>query len=203
VGALTANNTTLIALNQRLEAPDIACVTHDNVAGATMATQYLLRRGYGPVVYLGRVNSAVGRERYLGYQATLAEAGIAESPDFVWQTDQRYRYEAVYEAMTSALDRGLGMRSVFAGSDELALGAMAAALDRGLKVPQNIALVGAGGIAWGAHLRPSLTTIASDWPAMAKAVREIFVSSGEGKKIPRRTIIEARLVERRSSAAPP
>lgn len=200
---LTANNTRVIALNQRLEAPDIACVTHDNVAGAMMATQYLLRRGYAPVVYLGRVNSAVGRERYLGYQAGLAAAGIDVNPDLVWQTDQRYRYEAGYEAMSRALDRGLGMRSVFAGSDELALGAMAATLDRGLKVPQDIALVGVGGIPWGAHVRPSLTTIAGDWPAMAKAVREIFVAAGEGKRIPRRTIIEAKLVERQSSSAAP
>lgn len=197
---LARNNTRVIALNQRLEAPDIACITHDNAAGAAMAVQYLVRRDYAPVVYLGRVNSAIGRERYSGYQAALAEAGLAVDPALVWETEQRYRYEAGYEAMSAALDRGLRMRSVFAASDELALGAMAAALDRGLKVPQDIAFVGVGGIAWGAHVRPSLTTVAGDWPSMAKAVRDIFVSAGEGKRIPRRTIIEARLVERQSSA---
>jgi len=192
----------VIGLHQRLDGLGVPSVAHDDGAGTFRAIQHLIRSGRTPVAYLGRIKySATGRERFRGYQAALAEAGIAEDPALVWESQQRYRYEAGYEEMSRALDRGIAVRAVFGASDELALGAMAAALDRGLRVPEDIAFVGFGGIGWGQHVRPSLTTIAGDWPEFGKRVSEIFLALDEGKPVPRRSVIETRFIERQSTGS--
>mgnify|MGYP003346646781 CR=1 FL=1 len=194
----------VLALNQRLDGLGVPSVAHDDQEGTARAVRQLIRSGRAPVAYLGRIkHSATGRERFRGYQTALAEAGIAESPDLVWESGQRYRYEAGYEEMSRALDRGIKVRGVFGASDELALGAMAAALDRGLRVPGDIAFVGFGGIGWGAHVRPSLTTIAGDWAAFGRRVSDIFLALDEGRPVPRRTVIETTLVERQSTGPGP
>jgi len=117
----------------------------------------------------------------------------------VWETQVRYRYEAGYAEMARAIDEGIAVRAVFGASDELALGAMAAALDRGRRVPEDVALVGFGGIGWGAHVRPSLTTVTGDWAAVAEGVRGIFAAIAQGTKPALRSIIDTRLIERDSS----
>lgn len=195
---LADKNIPVIAINQRLDG--IPSVAHDDEAGTARAVRHLIRSGRAPVAYLGRIEkSALGRERFRGYRAALAEAGIAEDPALVWETAQRYRYEAGYEEMSRALDRGIRVRSVFGASDELALGAMAAALDRGLRVPDDIAFVGFGAIGWGAHVRPALTTIAGDWVEMGRRVSAIFTALDEGRLAPRRSVIETRFIERQST----
>lgn len=197
---LAEKNIPVLALNQRLDGAGIPSVTHDDEVGTARAVTHLIRSGRAPVAYLGRIkHSATGQVRFRGYQMALAEAGIAADPALVWESERRYRYEAGYEEMSQALDRGIKVRAVFGASDELALGAMAAALDRGLRVPDDIAFVGFGGISWGAHVRPALTTIAGDWAEFGKRVSEIFLALDEGRPAPRRSVIETRLIERQST----
>src|SRR5262249_26011953 len=142
-------------------------------------------------------NSATGTERYRGYLAALKGAGIAVDPDLIW--DCSYRYTAGYEAMSKALDRKLAFRSLLAASDELALGAMAAALDRGLKVPEDLAIIGFGGIAWGEHVRPALSTLGADPKAIGEHVRDVFRDLLDGRDVKRQTVAKRPLVLRQSA----
>ena len=106
-----------------------------------------------------------------------------------------YRADAGYQAMSEALAKGLGVRAVVAASDELALGCMAAASDRGLAIPGDIAVVGFGGLAWGSFARPALTTVSLDADAMARAVGEFFKGDASAK----RRVVPANLVLRQSA----
>jgi DNA-binding LacI/PurR family transcriptional regulator len=97
--------------------------------------------------------------------------------------------------MSEALGRGLAVGAVVAASDELALGCMAAAADRGLAIPDDLAVVGFGGLAWGTFSRPAMTTVSLDADAMARAVGEFFKGAAAGK----RRVIPANLVLRQSA----
>jgi DNA-binding LacI/PurR family transcriptional regulator len=197
---LAAKGIQVIAIGQRLDRHGIASVVHDDALGATQAVRHLLQQGRAPVAYLGRIrSSAAGSERYRGFRASLEQAGMTLDSRLVWETSQRYRYEAGYAEMSAALDRGLSVRSVFAASDELALGAMAAALDRKLRVPHDIAFIGVGGISWGAHVRPALTTVAGDPAAVGERIRAIFTESDEGRVVPLRSNIKMNLIMRESA----
>jgi DNA-binding LacI/PurR family transcriptional regulator len=81
----------------------------------------------------------------------------------------------------------------------LALGCMAAAADRGLSAPKDMAFVGFGGLGWGVFSRPSLTTVSLDADAMAHAVADVFKAREDGPAPPSRRVIPAKLVLRQSA----
>jgi DNA-binding LacI/PurR family transcriptional regulator len=80
--------------------------------------------------------------------------------------------------------QGTRLDAALAASDEIALGAMAAAFDLGLRVPKDIAFVSFGGVAWSAHTRPALTAAASDPNAIGEGVTEVFQALEDGGKSP-------------------
>src|SRR6202012_5249397 len=113
-------------------------IVHDDAGGAALATAHLLAKRRTPAAFVGRIaTSAVGRARFEGYRKALKARGQKLDQSLVWDILQGYRADAGYQAMSEALARGLRFRAVVAASDELALGCMAAAADRGLGVPRR------------------------------------------------------------------
>ena len=204
LASLTADlaevNIPVISVGQRLQRIGLTSIVDNDHGGAVEAMVHLKQRGRVPVAFVGRIeDSALGRDRYLGYRAALAQLDLPFDPALVWNCVDKYRFEAGYAAITRALDDRLAFRGVLAASAELAAGAMAAAIDRGLHVPDDIAFVGFGGSEWAAHIRPGLTTVVGDMPALARQVRDSFSLLGTGEKPPALTVIEPRLEIRRSS----
>lgn len=190
----------VVAISQRLDRYGIPSVVHDDAGGAEAAVDYLCERGMAPVAFLGRIRtSAVGSERYRGYRQGLAKAGIKLDRRLVWDIAAGYRWEAGYKTVCRALDAKIEVRSVLAASDELALGGMAAAIDHGLRIPEDIAFVGFGGLDWGRYTRPALTTVGFDIEALAAGVGELFIGFQEGRPVPPLTLITQRLIARDSA----
>ena len=189
-----------ILCGQRLKRSALPSIMEEDAPLAARAVEHLALKGHKPIAFLGRISdSMVGRERYFGYRTALAKHGLALDPELVWDTTERYRYAAGSEAMRQALERGLEFRGVLAASDELALGAMAAALDRGLKIPDDIAFIGFGGNPWCEYVRPSLTTVAADMREAGRLVRDILIAIEEGRAPPRAATLPAVLALRASA----
>ncbi|HUA53080.1 MAG TPA: LacI family DNA-binding transcriptional regulator [Candidatus Sulfotelmatobacter sp.] len=199
LATLAENGIPLISVGQRLDRHGIPSLVHDDAAGAARATRHLLDTDRAPIAFLGRIKeSAVGRERYRGYRRALAERRIESVPELVWESADRYRAEAGYAATADALDRGVRPRAVLASSDELALGGMAAALDRGVRIPDDIAFVGFGGIEWSRYVRPALSTIGLDLAAVGAHVAAMFRTLDAGRPIAPLTVVEPALTTRGS-----
>jgi DNA-binding LacI/PurR family transcriptional regulator len=201
IDGLAEADIAVVAIGPRLHRHGVASIVYDEVGAGAEGLRHLLDRGHAPVAFLGRIKrSTTGRDRFRGYQKGLAEAGIAPDPALFWDcSDGPYRYTAGYEAMTKALDRGQRVGGVLAASDELALGAMAAALDRGLSVPKDVAFIGFGGIDWGAHVRPALTSFGADPLAIGRHLRDIFEHLENGGRVPQRILIDRDLIVRQST----
>jgi DNA-binding LacI/PurR family transcriptional regulator len=198
--AATASGLTILSVSQDLSAFGIASIVHDDSGGAAAAVNHLLARGRVPVAFVGRIaTSAVGRARFEGYRDALLAAGQALDPALVWDISQGYRADAGYQAMTVAMAADLGFRAVLAASDELALGCIAAAADRGSAVPDDIAVIGFGGLGWGTFARPSMTTVSLDTDAMARAVGEIFAARQDSPPRAGRRLVPTKLVLRQSA----
>lgn len=180
----------LVSIGQDLTRQRIPSIVHDERAAAHRAVTYLLERGHRRIAYIGKIKgSVIGTERFRGYQAAL-RAADAFDQTLAW--DLTYRYSAGRDAVLRALDRGLAFTGIQAGSDEIAMGAMAALRDRGLAVPQDVAVVGFGDIEMGAYLRPALTTLSSHPDVAAHHVCEFFVRDEPAVELTlmRRTLIE-------------
>ncbi|MGO4840374.1 substrate-binding domain-containing protein, partial [Rhizobiaceae sp. 2RAB30] len=141
--------------------------------------------------------SAVGSNRFAGYVSAHEEAGIPVDPGLVW--DAAYRYPAGYEAVTRACREKIQFGGLQAGSDELAMGAMAALQDIGRSVPEDCKIVGFGGADWGEFARPALATLTSSPETMAGHVARIFEALNEGLAPPLLTMMERRFARRGSA----
>lgn len=128
-----------------VEAGGWDCVRIDDLSAATTATEHLLALGHRRIAYIGGnpardVHASTPRDRQTGYERALASAGVPPDPALVVASDWTVR--GGIEAMETLLARGAGQTAVFAASDEMAIGALHVARRRGIRVPDELSVVG-------------------------------------------------------------
>ena len=193
---LERNGIQVVSIGQDLSRYGIRSIVHEERAAAQRSVAYLLAKGHKRIAYVGRIKgSAVGTERFRGYHAALVNAN-AFHEELVW--DMAYRYAAGRNAVSRAMDSGLRFTALQAGSDEIAMGTLAALHDRGRSVPGDVSIVGFGDVQMGAYLRPALTTLSSQPEQAARHVCSIFKADG-GVEPPMLTVLTRALVQRDSA----
>ena len=131
-------------------------VDADNISGAREATTHLLRQGRTRVATItGPQNMIAGADRLTGYLAALRDRGVASDPTLIAEGD--FTEAGGYRAMQQLLTRRLD--AVFVASDMMAFGAMRALREAGLRVPEDVAVVGFDDLPQAAHNDPPLTTV--------------------------------------------
>ena len=134
----------------------------DNAEGGALAGRHLLERGRRQIAFLGDASTHVPEffARYCGCDAALREAGLRMNPAL--QVDASSTEQAGYEAAKMLIARGLPFDAVFAASDLIAIGAMHALKEAGLRIPEDVAVVGFDGTSMSRFSDPPLTTVVQD-----------------------------------------
>jgi len=175
-----------------------------NWSGGAAATRHLLELGHRRVGFLGGPSAAPStRERYEGYLAAHREFSLAPDPALTRYGDVRVAAGA--EGTAALLALAAPPTAVFAGSDALAAGAYQAARARGLRVPEDLSVVGFDDTAVCAMLTPPLTTVRQPLAEMAaEAVRLIGQEQERrGSSAGRGVELATSLVVRQSTAPRP
>ncbi|RJK94293.1 LacI family DNA-binding transcriptional regulator [Vallicoccus soli] len=179
-------------------------VVIDNVAAARDATAHLLALGRRRVAMLGAasgVGEDTARLRREGYRQALAAAGLAPDPALEVPVGALHRADGA-RALEALLDAGTEVDALFCSTDELALGALRVALRRGLRVPDDLALVGVDDIEDGRYATPSLSTVAPDKEAVAEEAARCLAERMDGAAGEPRTVLAGhRLVPRETTGA--
>lgn len=179
---------------------DICSVDVDNHAGARVAVEHLVSLGHtrigcitnAPVLY------TVADERLMGYQDALKAAGIP--PDDRWVRYGEYTPESGIRAMGSLLDEAVLPTAVFVASDVVAFGAMHAIHERGLRIPDDIAIVGFEDTPLASLVHPPLTTIRIPAVDEGRVAGELLFDLILRREVPcRRQLLETDLIVRASS----
>ncbi|MEL7487883.1 MAG: LacI family DNA-binding transcriptional regulator [Pseudomonadota bacterium] len=142
------------------EANDHCVVGSDNIGGGRLATEHLLSVGRRSIAFLGDRTLPEIAQRYDGYRQALAAAGL--------ETDESLAITAPFDieearrASEPLGDLYPAFDAIFAASDMIALAAIAALRDRGIRAPEDVSIVGFDGIPAGAHVSPALTSIKQD-----------------------------------------
>ncbi|MQY14047.1 HTH-type transcriptional regulator DegA [Streptomyces sp. RB5] len=167
----------LLLLGEKLFGGGADHVAIDNVGAAREATAHLLAAGRRRIAAIGVQPGAVtgtAALRVQGYRLALAEAGV-EPDESLLVPAARYHRANGAAAMAGLLDRPDPPDAVFCFNDLLALGALRVALTRGLRVPQDLAVVGFDDIEDGRYSTPTLTTVAPDKELLARhAVEQLL-----------------------------
>ena len=157
-------------------------VAIDNVQAAQDAVAHLLAGGRRRIAAIGAQpdeDYATPQQRTTGYERALRAAGIEPEPDLL-RAAAHYRRADGYRATRELLDAPDRPDAIFCYSDLLAMGAMRAVFDAGLRVPEDVAVIGIDDVEEGRYARPSLSTVSLDTPFIAReAVARISARIGE------------------------
>jgi LacI family transcriptional regulator len=138
--------------------PGIPSVVGDNVGGAKLATAHLLEHGHREVAFVAEtLTDPSFRARFEGYQLALKERGLRVRKDFVVEGGRRSDSDRV--AMEKLLGGKRLPTAIFAANDFMAVGAIKALTKAGLRVPEDVAVVGFDDGALATVVHPPLTTV--------------------------------------------
>jgi LacI family transcriptional regulator len=138
-------------------------VMPDDYSGGLEATRHLLRLGHTEILHVsGLMNNQTFHDRYRGYQDALKEEGI--KPKREWLLDGDFTTLSAYRVVRKLYEQTPKATAIFAASDEMALGVIAALEDVGLKVPLDVSVVGFDDLP---EISEKLTTVRQDIPALA------------------------------------
>ena len=173
-----------------------------NWAGGHEATTHLLGLGHRRIGHLsGAGGSVPARERLAGYRSALEDAGVPHDPGLV--TGGGFSYEAGFAGAQELLELEDPPTALFAASDEAALGAFEAARQAGLRVPEDLSVVGFDDTLLARWASPKLTTVRQPLHAMGEmAVERAITLLACGSRRVHPLQLHTSLVERSSTAAP-
>ena len=156
------------------KAPGRVCLNIDNKKAAKDAIQHLIDLGHTRIAHImGKSNHPDAIMRYAGYKEAMTQAGLAVPGDLFAQGD--FTYGSGKIAAETMLDSGATMTAVFAANDQMALGARLAFYQRGIKVPDDVSIIGFDNQPISEFSIPPLTTIAQPGLAMGRAAAKMLL----------------------------
>lgn len=172
----------------------------DNFQGGHDITTHLLEQGRRNIAFLGHASNHYPEffERYRGHAHALSTAGLGIQPAL--QVDAITSEQSGYEAASALLESRVSFDAIFAASDLIAIGAMKALHERGLHVPEDVAVAGFDDIPLAAFVNPSLSTVQQDTKLAGRILVETLLALINKEPAESRTI-PVKLALRGSSGA--
>jgi len=178
----------------------IPLVCSDNHQGSVLVVKHLHELGHRRIAHIaGPLSTLAGFERLEGYKTGLSEVGLKYDPSLVIQSEE-YDSNSGYICMKQLLELPKPPTAVYAMCDLTALGVMRAINEKGLKVGEDISVVGFDDIQLASHTHPALTTVKQDRKAIGKSLAQTLHKRINNKKVEERIIIPTMLIERASTA---
>jgi LacI family transcriptional regulator, galactose operon repressor len=190
----------VVSIGTTIRHRKVDCVSTDDVAGSVDATTYLIQKGYGPIGMIGGpAGTSPSDNRLEGYRAALGSAGVRFDPRLVAIGD--FTRAGGAAAMGTLLERRVLPRAIFCANDLMAIGAMDAIRQAGLRVPQDVALVGYDDIEAASLVTPDLTTVVNPAYEMGRACGRLLLERMTGRRDDGRVevVVPHRLVPRGSA----
>lgn len=172
----------------------------DNVKAAYDATKYLLDKGLKNIGYIGMKKEALNAWaiRYNGYEDALKEAGVEVDSDITYF--KSLKASTGYEGVKEILASGKKLEGLICGSDEVAMGAINALRDSGIKVPEDVKVIGFNNISAAELFYPKITTVAQPMYDMGSVAMRMLIKIINQKPIDQaHYVLEHDLIERDSA----
>jgi LacI family transcriptional regulator len=157
---LRTQNIPFVLIDRFFPKTDFLSVRPDDRAVGRLATQCLIDFGHRRIAHIQGPAVSTGSIRYRGYLDALRTAGIDANQEWIIAGD--FYIDSGRDAMKRLLSLKTRPTAVFAANDPMAIGAIYACRDAGLRIPEEMSIIGAGNIEGGHHPNPFVSTV--DWP---------------------------------------
>ncbi|MCJ8014561.1 LacI family transcriptional regulator [Paenibacillus sp. KQZ6P-2] len=196
--ALKEMRVPVVLVNTQSHKHMIPYVKVDDRQAAYQATEYLIQNGHREIAMISDtpVDRIAGIPRIEGYKQALADNGIEYNEARVAYGD--FGLESGRKAIEKLLAEAPPFTALFAASDEMAIGAMGVALERGIRIPDDISIIGYDDLSISRMIYPPLTTIHQPLTAMGRLASEKLIALIEDSSEVSSTIVNHQLVERKT-----
>lgn len=197
----TAEKVPIVQCCEFCENADIAHVSIDNFAAAEQVVRYLHSLGHEKIGFIGSVNHFISSgERQRGYEEAMKKAGLLVKKEYMAYADRDYSFQSGIAAGRQILGQAHRPTAVFCISDVLAMGAIRAAEGMGMKVSEDLSVVGFDDVEYATMMNPMLTTVSQPRYSLGqvsakKLIEQIETGEGDGG-----VFLEHKLVIRDSTA---
>ena len=165
-----------VFVGARSHAERVSSVALDDEGAARVATQHLLACGHRRIALVsGPLVEECAQDRRAGYEAALRAAGL--EPDPAWLFEGDWSASSGYRILNQLMERGPLPTAIFAENDRMAIGMLRAARDLGVKVPEQIAVIGFDDMPLSAYFDPPLTTMRQNMEAIGRAAVGLLVTA--------------------------
>jgi LacI family transcriptional regulator len=192
-----------VLLDRKIAGVSANFVGIDDVMAGTMATTHLLEIGCKTIAHIGGSDVSTAVERQVGYSMALARHGMSLPPEYIvkYGRGDDSGDAAGYSGMKRLLQLNPRPDGVFCLNDPVAMGAMRAIVEAGLRIPEDVAMVGCGNVHYDDLLTVPLSSIDQDSHNLGASAAKLAISIIKRKteSAPKSLIIPAKLVVRASS----
>src|SRR5229473_3519145 len=200
---LAGSGVPIVLLNRPASNQTFSTVCADNESGGALAARYLLDLGHRKIAHLtGPRQHGNLSDRTRGFVRALQSGKNPVRPIVL---HGKFNFDGGTELTRRLLDEHPDVTAIFAANDVMAFGVVQAVLDRGLRIPEDLSLIGFDNIEFSAIVHPPLTTIHQPKYEMGYAAVEILLrmARDKGRRIPENRLLGVEIVERQSCQAPP
>ncbi len=193
----------LVLFDRTFEDEKISTVTIDDFSGAVNAVGHLLQQGYSRIAHLAGYNHVLPfHQRIDGYKKALQDHGLIFNPDYLIECAPNTN-EGI-KATESLFELNQPPDAIFAASDYLAFGAINVIQEKGIKIPEEVGIIGFSNEQFSSQVTPAISTVDQFSETLGSTAAQLLIDQlREGKTrtfIPQRKVISPQLLQRQSSA---
>jgi LacI family transcriptional regulator len=170
---IEVNNIPCVVVNERFDKLKISYVDNDSECGMILATEYLFQKNHHQIAFLKGSPGHNSRDRFAGFQEAMYRHGIPIVQDWIIQGD--YTVKSGKTALQKLLDKGNLPTAILCANDLMALGVFMEAKKSGVKIPDDLSVMGFDGIDAAKYTNPVLTTIKQPVEDMGYAATEMLI----------------------------
>lgn len=179
-----AEHLPLVVVGRQIEGLENQCVCLSNFEGAYRATRYLIEMGHTSIAHItGNLSHQDAHDRREGYLQALQDANLTINPDYIVTGDYTETSGVMGVARLLAVRDGAPFTAIFAANDQMAAGARLALHRRGIRVPEDVSLVGFDDVPNAPYMTPPLTTIRQPALEMGEKAAQLILAMLENKPV--------------------
>jgi len=199
INTLRQRNYPFVLIDYQGQDTEDLTVVSANQQGAYQAMQYLIEAGHRRIGFItGTLETSAGTERLAGYKVALANYGLPIDPTLIQGGD--FLQPSGYQGAQKLLDLEVPPSVIFASNDVQAFGVMEAVRDRGLRIPQDMSIVGFDDIPQATQVHPPLTTIQQPLEDMGRVATRLLIQRLQDPHVSLASVVlSTKLVIRQSS----
>lgn len=192
-----ASQVPVMLLNASFDAYNVYSIVSDDYTSMYEATRQMIASGVENILYFYNSTSYSGKKKLSGYRAAMEEAGLLKSGSLMqFYMGSHEDIHAMSEHLQKVRHKGLSFNGVIAADDNLAMGVMKYALQAGLRIPDDLSVIGYNNSLLATCCNPELTSIDNKLETLCQHLITTLMGLLNGNEMPKKTVFSGEVVRR-------